>query len=116
MCSGTNDPVPTTRIPGQTPRRPRPLALKLDSGVGLYRKAVGESEVAISDGSIENESEWGMHKKLMNNEEEYTNPLKIRNLSALRVLPQRIAIYPVCPILLGYSKTQIAPEDRRFDI
>lgn len=56
--------------------------------MGLYRKAVGESEVAISDGSIENESEWGMHKKIMNNEGEYTNPLKIRNLSALRVLPQ----------------------------
>ena len=44
----------------------------------------------------------------------YTNPLKSRNLSTFSELLHPTDLYPVCPVLLGSSKTQRAFEDERL--
>jgi hypothetical protein len=39
----------------------------VESVLGWFGKAICESDVAISDGSIEKKRDWGMHKKTTNN-------------------------------------------------
>ena len=99
------------------------VGVRLGSEVGMLAMRIQEcgmtepTGVGPGTGAAHGASLWGsliLPHERRHEERKYTSPLKSRNLSTFSEFPHRTDLYPVCPVLLGSSKTQRAFEDERL--